>query len=151
MGQASGLRGISKQGQEKTSVTLPPSDTYPRDNYAMECSLKFPRWIRAYLLSRRLYTLYSSSTNTSMPPFNRSCKEPSNPSRISEYRGCYTRALSSVLEVVFVNVTPYTQLAQDFSKRFSARSRTKVKYRERRAKWNARRRKDTHAFYYYEK
>lgn len=33
-----------ERGQEEV-VTLPALATYPRDNCAIECSLKFPRWI----------------------------------------------------------------------------------------------------------
>lgn len=94
-----------KRGQEKSSVTSPPPtrDTYPRDNCAIECSLKFPRWIRAYLPSRRLYTLYSAPANDaslrlSSPPllFPHSTSHSPRRSRpavvlrrISEYRRCY--------------------------------------------------------------
>lgn len=97
----------SERGQEKRARKRARAcDTYPRDNYAIECSLKFPRWIPSVLaFATSLYALSGEHLYAPLPlppspplfpfpspdPFNRSLarRDRTGPPRVSEHRGCY--------------------------------------------------------------
>ena len=83
---------------------------------AIECSLKFPRWIRgraAYLLSRRLYTVsldeYLCVLCRPIQPF----RETPRPPRISEYRGCREKVAATAGNAVIFHVYNSYQDFQD--------------------------------------
>lgn len=68
--------------------------TYPRDNCTIECSLKFPRWIRGVLaFATSLYGFQRIPVR--LVSAHSTVRKKLRPSRISEYRGCRRKVAAS--------------------------------------------------------